>query len=163
MTEASLARFAFIVGAMGALLAGCAQPNPDTAAGRSEIAGQKCTLCIVQNPGDYNACYAVYRMRLLNKLLPRSSSAQARLQTIRAWPSVGGASVIEWPSAMEMRMPARRAKPILVKRYARSRLYDATNQHHVSLEQLRDWAAKGVSFIVHDTETGADVTRVQLA
>jgi hypothetical protein len=55
MTEASLARFAFIVGAMGALLAGCAQPNPDTAAGRSEIAGQKCTLCIVQNPGDYNS------------------------------------------------------------------------------------------------------------
>jgi len=59
MTEASLARFAFIVGAMGALLAGCARPNPDTAAGRSEIAGQKCTLCIVQNPGDYNACHAV--------------------------------------------------------------------------------------------------------
>jgi hypothetical protein len=50
MAEASLARFAFIVGAMGALLAGCAQPNPDTAAGRSEIAGQKCTLCIVQGP-----------------------------------------------------------------------------------------------------------------
>jgi hypothetical protein len=59
MTEASLARFAFIVGAMDALVAGCAQPNPDTAAGRSETAGQKCTLCIVQNPGDYNACHAV--------------------------------------------------------------------------------------------------------
>ena len=32
MTEASPARFAFVLGAMGALLAGCAQPNPDTAA-----------------------------------------------------------------------------------------------------------------------------------
>jgi len=64
MTEASLARFAFIVGAMGALVAGCTQPNPNTAAGRSEIAGQKCTLCIVQNPGDYNACHAVCVQRV---------------------------------------------------------------------------------------------------
>jgi hypothetical protein len=51
MTEASLSGFALIVGAMGALLAGCVQPNSDTAAGRSEIVGQKDNLCIVQNPG----------------------------------------------------------------------------------------------------------------
>jgi hypothetical protein len=51
MTEASLARFAFVVGAMGALLAGGAQPNPDTAAGRSEIAGQKCTSALCRTPG----------------------------------------------------------------------------------------------------------------
>jgi len=60
-------------------------------------------------------------------------------------------------------MPTRRTKPILVKRYARSRLYDTASRRYVSLEQLRDWAARGVSFIVEDTETGADVTRVLLA
>jgi polyhydroxyalkanoate synthesis regulator protein len=65
--------------------------------------------------------------------------------------------------AMEMPMPARQTKPLLIKRYARSRLYDAANRRYVSLEQLRDWAAKGVAFGVQDTETGADVTRVLLA
>ena len=60
---------------------------------------------------------------------------------------------------MEMPVPARHTNPILVKRYARSRLYDAANQRYVSLQQLRDWAEKGVAFIVQDAETGADVTR----
>jgi hypothetical protein len=40
MTGASLGRFAFTAGLSGALLVGCAQPNPNTAAGRSDIAGQ---------------------------------------------------------------------------------------------------------------------------
>ena len=53
--------------------------------------------------------------------------------------------------------------PILVKRYARSRLYDATRGRYVSIEQLRRWRRDGVSFIVLDVETGADVTRVLLA
>ena len=52
---------------------------------------------------------------------------------------------------------------IVVKRYARSRLYDPAGQRYVSLEQLRDWAAEGVAFSVVDTETGEDVTRVLLA
>lgn len=60
-------------------------------------------------------------------------------------------------------MPARQTKPPLIKQYARSRLYDAANRRYVSLEQLRDWAAKGVAFVVQDMETGADVTRVLLA
>lgn len=61
-------------------------------------------------------------------------------------------------------MPAARTtQPILVKRYARSRLYDTANQGYVSIEQLRGWAAKGVTFSVIDTETGADITRVLLA
>jgi polyhydroxyalkanoate synthesis regulator protein len=60
-------------------------------------------------------------------------------------------------------MPIPKAEPIVVKRYARSRLYDAANQRYDSLEQLRDWAARGIAFIVRDTETGADVTRVLLA
>jgi polyhydroxyalkanoate synthesis regulator protein len=65
---------------------------------------------------------------------------------------------------MEMPMSAPPpSKPILVKRYARSRLYDADNQRYVSVEQLRRWAADGVPFVVHDTETGTDVTRVLLA
>jgi polyhydroxyalkanoate synthesis regulator protein len=37
---------------------------------------------------------------------------------------------------MEVLMPAvRESKPILVRRYARSRLYDAENQRYVSIEQ----------------------------
>jgi len=59
MIVAGLRRFAVIWGSIAPLLVGCAQPNPNTAAGRSEIAGQQCTLCIVQNPGDYNACHAI--------------------------------------------------------------------------------------------------------
>jgi hypothetical protein len=46
------------------LLAACATPNPDTAAGRSEVAGQKCTLCMVENPGDYDACHAICVQRV---------------------------------------------------------------------------------------------------
>ena len=58
-------------------------------------------------------------------------------------------------------MPA--SEPILVKRYARSRLYDPTNQRYVTIEQLRRWHADGVSVSVVDVQTGADVTRVLLA
>jgi hypothetical protein len=50
--------------ALGMLIAGCSAPNPDTAAGRSEIAGQKCTVCRAQNPGDIDACYAICMQRI---------------------------------------------------------------------------------------------------
>jgi polyhydroxyalkanoate synthesis regulator protein len=50
-----------------------------------------------------------------------------------------------------------------VKRYAQSRLYDATNHRYVSLEQLREWAAEGVALRIIDAENGADVTRLLLA
>jgi polyhydroxyalkanoate synthesis regulator protein len=56
-----------------------------------------------------------------------------------------------------------KGQPVVVKRYARSRLYDATNQNYVTVEQLREWASKGVAFSVIDTETGGDVTSVLLA
>ena len=46
-----------------ALIAGCSAPDPNTAAGRAEIAGQKCTLCIVENPGDGSPCYAICSQR----------------------------------------------------------------------------------------------------
>jgi polyhydroxyalkanoate synthesis regulator protein len=58
---------------------------------------------------------------------------------------------------------ARKPDAILIRRYGRSRLYDAENQRYVSIEQLQDLAAKGISIAVLDTETGADVTRVLLA
>lgn len=54
-------------------------------------------------------------------------------------------------------------QPILVKRYDRTRLYDATHGRYVSVEQLRVWASGGVALFVVDVETGADVTRVLLA
>ena len=53
--------------------------------------------------------------------------------------------------------------PVLIMRYARSRLYDATKGRYVSIEELRQWRKEGVRFIVRDVETGADVTRVLLA
>ena len=59
MTGTSFGRFAFIAGITGTFLVGCAQANPNTAAGRSDIAGQQCALCIAENPGDYDACHAI--------------------------------------------------------------------------------------------------------
>ena len=61
-------------------------------------------------------------------------------------------------------MPAAGNVPsILVKQYARSRLYDTARRCYVSVGQLRQWAADGVAFAVVDAETGSDVTRVLLA
>jgi polyhydroxyalkanoate synthesis regulator protein len=51
-----------------------------------------------------------------------------------------------------------KSKPVLVKRHARSRLYDSEKQRYISIEQLRGWAAEGLAFVVLDAETGADVT-----
>ncbi len=59
MSEDSLGRFALVAATVAALFTGCAEPNPGTAAGRSDIAGQQCTLCIAENPGDYDACHAI--------------------------------------------------------------------------------------------------------
>lgn len=61
-------------------------------------------------------------------------------------------------------MPAaRKTQPIVVKRYAQSRLYDATNQRYVSIKQLRKWVTTSIAFSVIDVETGADIKRVLLA
>jgi hypothetical protein len=64
MTGKTLGQIAFTAGITGALLVGCAQPNPNTAAGRSDIAGQQCALCMATNPGDYYACHAVCVQRV---------------------------------------------------------------------------------------------------
>ena len=64
MSERRPSRVVVIVGMMGALIAGCTQPNPNTAAGRSDIAGQQCALCVAWNPGDYDACHAICVQRV---------------------------------------------------------------------------------------------------
>jgi polyhydroxyalkanoate synthesis regulator protein len=53
--------------------------------------------------------------------------------------------------------------PILIKRYARARLYDPAGRPYLTIEELRRWRRNGVAFVVIDVETGADVTRVLLA
>jgi len=49
---------------LGLLITGCSAPNPDTPAGQTEIAGQKCTVCRLENPGDVGACYAICMRRI---------------------------------------------------------------------------------------------------
>jgi len=53
--------------------------------------------------------------------------------------------------------------PKLIKRYARSRLYDAEAARYVTLADLREWRMRGLAFTVMDVETGQDVTLVLLA
>ncbi len=55
------------------------------------------------------------------------------------------------------------ASPILVKRYAGTRLYDTSAGRYVSVEDLRRWRRRGIGFIVLDVETGDEVTAVLLA
>jgi hypothetical protein len=64
MSGRSPSRIVFIIGLLGALFPGCTQPDPNTAAGRSDIAGQQCALCIARNPGDYDACHAICVQRV---------------------------------------------------------------------------------------------------
>ena len=58
---------------------------------------------------------------------------------------------------------AASSQPILIKRYAKSRLYDTRHLRYVSVDQLRAWRAADIVFSVLDTETGDDVTAVLLA
>ena len=53
--------------------------------------------------------------------------------------------------------------PKLIKRYARSRLYDAEAARYVTIADLKQWQAQGLPFIVRDVETDQDITRVLLA
>lgn len=52
------------------------------------------------------------------------------------------------------------AESVLVKRYARSRLYDTAAARYVTVDELR---ARTTPFRVIDVETGDDITRVLLA
>jgi polyhydroxyalkanoate synthesis regulator protein len=61
-------------------------------------------------------------------------------------------------------MPAKiQPSPILVKRYARDRLYDTVAGRYLTTTDLQQWMARAVSFVVVDAETGEDITRVLLA
>jgi hypothetical protein len=64
MSRERLGQFALIMGAIGALLVGCTQPNPNTVVGQSDIAGQKCAICMATNPGDYWTCHAICVQRV---------------------------------------------------------------------------------------------------
>jgi len=52
---------------------------------------------------------------------------------------------------------------LIIKLYGRSRLYEPAKGSCISIEDLRRWQHEGLSFIVLDVETGADVTRDLLA
>jgi polyhydroxyalkanoate synthesis regulator protein len=54
-----------------------------------------------------------------------------------------------------------RHSPILVKRYARDRLYDTVTGRYLTVTDLQKWMDRAVSFVV--LETGEDITRVLLA
>jgi polyhydroxyalkanoate synthesis regulator protein len=51
----------------------------------------------------------------------------------------------------------------LIKRYARTRLYDTQGARYVTLADLQEWQTRGLAFTVIDVETGQDVTKVLLA
>jgi hypothetical protein len=53
--------------------------------------------------------------------------------------------------------------PKLVKRYARTRLYDTEALRYVTVADLMMWVSKGISFVVIDAETGEDITCILLA
>jgi polyhydroxyalkanoate synthesis regulator protein len=53
-----------------------------------------------------------------------------------------------------------KSRSILVKRYAGNRLYDTSNRRYVSVEQLRGWPSKGVTFSVIEAESGQDITDI---
>ena len=55
------------------------------------------------------------------------------------------------------------SKTVLIKRYARSRLYNVSKGRYVTVAQLRRWLNSGVAFVVVDSETGDDITRILLA
>jgi polyhydroxyalkanoate synthesis regulator protein len=54
-------------------------------------------------------------------------------------------------------------EPILVTRYGGTRLYDPARARYVTVDELREWRARGIAFEVRDAESGEDVSRVLLA
>ena len=60
-------------------------------------------------------------------------------------------------------MPESASAPVIIRRYAQSRLYDAVQGQYVSLDTLRLWRDRGIAFTVLAAENGADITRVLMA
>jgi hypothetical protein len=47
----------------------------------------------------------------------------------------------------------------VIKRYARTHLYDTQEARYVTISDLREWVAKGLEFVVIDADTGDDITK----
>jgi polyhydroxyalkanoate synthesis regulator protein len=56
----------------------------------------------------------------------------------------------------------RLAEPILIKRYAGTRLYDTNGLRYLTLANLQNWRKRRVPFVVREAETGRDITRLIL-
>ena len=58
-------------------------------------------------------------------------------------------------------------EPVLIKfhrhRYAKWAVLFDSDLEFRTLEELHDWAARKIAFVVIDTETGEDITRILLA
>jgi polyhydroxyalkanoate synthesis repressor PhaR len=53
---------------------------------------------------------------------------------------------------------AQAEQPVLIRRYAESRLYDGRTARYLTLADLADTAEDGDGFVVLDAKTGGDVT-----
>ena len=53
--------------------------------------------------------------------------------------------------------------PILVKRYAGSRLYNTVAAAYVTIQALQAWRRNGIAFQIIEAQTGEDVTNLLLA
>ncbi len=58
-SRSSTMRLATLLLTMGPTILGCATADPNTAAGKADIAGQQCAVCIYENPGDSAPCRAI--------------------------------------------------------------------------------------------------------
>src|ERR1051325_300914 len=52
------------------------------------------------------------------------------------------------------RIKMRGLAPLLIIQYTDVRFYDTINRKYLSLDELRQWRNRGISFEVHDSETG---------
>jgi polyhydroxyalkanoate synthesis repressor PhaR len=51
---------------------------------------------------------------------------------------------------------------LVIKQYAGRRFYDPTGLRYLTLDDMRRMAAEGVDFVVYDSESGQDITRMLL-
>jgi hypothetical protein len=93
----------------------------------------------------------------MSPLLAQSGHGRFAVPSLITNVPVSLAGLVEWPgTAYHVFMPK------LVKRYARTRLYDTEALRYVTVADLMLWVSKGISFIVIDAETGEDITRILL-
>jgi hypothetical protein len=57
---------------------------------------------------------------------------------------------------------ATSAHPVVIKRYANTRLYNTATARYVSLDFLVAMAKTREDFVVHDAKSGEDITRSML-